>query len=652
MHSLSGQASENRSSDDEEHHDRKRAKVDKSLKDNIATPFSLPNVESYDQQRIQGTSEGNTTPAPISFEAKIALALQGSNWQALQNNNSDNAAIQSGASLQEVATSVLTDTFDKDDVDKPPEMNAKQKKKKANFDRTIQKDTGEVLQSISVESLTPVAENVSWDDDPELLCSYNWQASAGTNTIFVPGEPAKWSPRPLPHKLEPDTGLHSNDYNYARQPRTPFEPMFAALGVMNPNYQFKDIDVLSDRNSLRTLLEFVQGKANGPLRLDLFCISNTLVIIRNESKWWKYADGKSYGCNFEDQFTRPAAGMEDATNHYRAIRFPMGPLNVVVRFEADAYDDGVAASDTLTESEMQAVTGGLATRPSFNYSAPVQVLQQGHIVPTAQMVELKTQAFREEGKAVTCQDQLWFGRTSLLYTAPYGPGTGEIKKIRYEDAMKRVKTWEGAQQDNLRKLVTLLLLLKNAAKKENGSNRGVVLVREDKSGPLTVRRMNADHCAFKRVVLQRHWRHEPVHQQPGEYRGQRGRGGYHPAAPRGRGDFNGGRGRGQLAYMPNPHTRGGFAPQSYGGERGQPAYAPNVHARGGYVPQAHGRGGYAPQTHGRGGYAPQSHGRGGNPPQGNGRGGHPPQGNTRGGHPSQGNSRGGYPNRGGYGRGQ
>ena len=121
-----------------------------------------------------------------------------------------------------------------------------------------------------------------------------------------------------------------------------------------------DDSVTADRNNLRVLLEFVQGKANGPFRLDLYTIFNTLIIVRNEAKWWKHSNGESYGCNFEAFFTKPATGMEDATSHYRAIRYSMGPLNVVCRFEADAYDDG-ANSDDLTESEVQAVSGGLAS---------------------------------------------------------------------------------------------------------------------------------------------------------------------------------------------------------------------------------------------------------------------------------------------------
>lgn len=294
----------------------------------------------------------------------------------------------------------------------------------------------------------------------------------------------------------------------------------------------------------------MQGKFNGPFRLDLYTIFNTLVIVRNESRWWKRSDGQSYGCNFEKFFTKPAPGMEDATSHYRAIRYPMGPLSVVCRFEADAYDDG-APFDDLTASEASAVSGGLAQRPSFNYHAPIRILQKGHIVPTSQMVELKTKAIKksETGRNLTgpvmCQDQLWFGRTALLYTGQYESKTGVVSRLKCENAMDRVKTWEKKNQQSLRKLVTLLTQLRTVMQRERRPNRAVVLVREDKGGPVSVRSMESSHKAVGREAFETHWRRGPVQRggrhQPGSFRGGRGeRGNFAPQHGRGYGHVSGG----------------------------------------------------------------------------------------------------------------
>ena len=72
------------------------------------------------------------------------------------------------------------------------------------------------------------------------------------------------------------------------------------------------------------------------------------------------------------------------------------------------------------------------------------------MIPTAQMVELKTQARQPNVfRLVQCQDQLWFGRTLLLFTAPYDKETGFIDHVKQESAMERIKKWEDVQQEPL-----------------------------------------------------------------------------------------------------------------------------------------------------------------------------------------------------------
>jgi hypothetical protein len=356
--------------------------------------------------------------------------------------------------------------------------------------------------------------------------------------------------------LERDSGFQYQDYNYARQPRNPYSPMFQALNVMNPGYTFHDIDILADRNNLRVLLEFAQGKANGPFRLNIYLVFNTLVIVRRESRWWKHSDGQSYGINFERDFTKTTDDMRDATSHYRAIRYKMGSLNVVCRFEADAFDDGVLPDD-LTASEAAAVSGngaGPTTKPTFNYTAPVRVLQKGHIVPTAQMVELKTQAYHPESSTlVQCQDQLWFGRTSLLYTAPYDKDTGKVLRVKKEDAKQRVARWEQAQQEALRKLVTLLVQLRAVLIRERRPNRAAVLVRETKGGPLVLRTMEERSHAVDRETREIFW---PMRVQ--QFGGHGGRGSFH--GPRGRGQGTGAGAGGRGDFSPSFRGRGQHIP--------------------------------------------------------------------------------------------
>lgn len=117
---------------------------------------------------------------PFSFETKIAMALQGAKWQELQNN-----AGSTGETLPEPVEDDLEEEDEVLDENKPPELTAKQKKKREQFDRTIARDAGDVLQTIEPDALKAGEQEVIWDQDPEILCCYNWQASSDdTNTIF------------------------------------------------------------------------------------------------------------------------------------------------------------------------------------------------------------------------------------------------------------------------------------------------------------------------------------------------------------------------------------------------------------------------------------------------------------------------------------
>ena len=317
-------------------------------------------------------------------------------------------------------------------------------------------------------------------------------------------------------------------------------------------------DLLCDRNNLRVLLEFAQSKTVGPFRLDAYLVGPTLILVRRDDSFWKVSDGKSYGFNFESAFTAPAPDMADATSHYRAIRYRMGPLNVVCRFEADAYfDGGDAHDDVLQPAEAAAVVGdtlrqtaaaaaggdadgaaalplptaGLATRPRFAYRAPWRVLQKGHVVPCGQVLELKTQAEKGDKNAlVACQDQLWFGRTPHLFTGRYESGytpasasastptpadkqkqkknftePGTILYIKQESARQRTLRWEQREQASLQRLVTLLLHIRAQLAAQRGPVRAAVLARDDARGPLGVYEMLDKYPAVPYHFFQRFW---------------------------------------------------------------------------------------------------------------------------------------------------
>jgi hypothetical protein len=280
--------------------------------------------------------------------------------------------------------------------------------------------------------------------------------------------------------------------------------MFSAMAVLNPNYQFDKVDILADRRALRVLLDFVQGKFTGEIRLDLHIVSNTLVIVCNEPRWWIQSDGRSIMSNFKKVFTLDWPGMDDSTSHYRAIRYSMGSLNIVCRYEADAYDDKVVFNN-ITRPNPSDVIAGAPYLPGFNPHAPLSKIPMGRSVPTAQLAEItirKTDCIPRPLRGI---EKLWFGRTSLLYTGQEIGESGVVEGVKYENATEMVQKWETENQLNLRKLASLLGQLRFALKKQDTPNRAAVLIRRTPKEPLSMCTMKETKQVLDTEFLERHW---------------------------------------------------------------------------------------------------------------------------------------------------
>lgn len=135
-------------------------------------------------------------PNASPFEAMVGLALRGSDWQKLQNTalaldahpaqmqeTVDPGTGEPEAGEPETSESELDTPAD--EAQAPRQMTAKQQKKMMKFEKSVARDTGKVHHVIRPDAIAPVPHKVSWEGDPELLCSYNWKESHdGTNTIF------------------------------------------------------------------------------------------------------------------------------------------------------------------------------------------------------------------------------------------------------------------------------------------------------------------------------------------------------------------------------------------------------------------------------------------------------------------------------------
>jgi hypothetical protein len=426
--------------------------------------------------------------------------------------------------------------------------------------------TGRSLNTIELAQLRAGSAPVSSSAGFELLCTYNW-VSTPSPTIYVPGSPARWNPVTFPVTLPKDSGTHFIDQNASRAPTYPFEPMFAALDLMKPDFDFGGVDLVTNRNSLRKLLHFTSGRAPDSFRIDVNLVESTLFLTRRERRTEDVIQGAmnaGYGHNFERAFTKPLDGLEDSSGHHRVARYRIGELNCVVRFEVDAWDggegtgeeriethdsgskDAAGTSDTsgsLRDGDVLAgfmklsLSEGPSSTPSVQlrkavwkdaenklrnrkhdavgestqrkkeeHFRPTRVVRRGHLVPCSTLAEIKTK--KRMVRLAEALPQLWFGRTPLLLHATHTDGMfAGVERI---NAGERFEAWEKQQQAALQKMVSLIGLLRDIAKEAKDGACVIVCKKEVRPLTLQVLESTVRQKVLPGEIVERYWREATI----------------------------------------------------------------------------------------------------------------------------------------------
>lgn len=90
------------------------------------------------------------------------------------------------------------------------------------------------------------------------------QLQSDSRKIVVPGLPARWVG--LGGKelvIKPDTGVRALDQNAIRWPASPMEPAICAVLKRRPDFDFTDLDLISDRRALGSLLDLASDSNGG-----------------------------------------------------------------------------------------------------------------------------------------------------------------------------------------------------------------------------------------------------------------------------------------------------------------------------------------------------------------------------------------------------
>ena len=343
---------------------------------------------------------------------------------------------------------------------------------------------GTLIRKIYVEA-TEAQENVPKAvtiQNYESLASYSWKDTehptiyvpgsslpAGVQIVGVnktPGTPPKFTPPLLPIQLQRDSLTHSKP----RSPAAAVDPLFEALLHQHPDFNMSSIQVVSDRNSLRNLLSFA-SKGPGKWRIDVDMIDNTMFINQWEEFRLSMIIGhqdSGFGHAFEGCITTRESGM-DAIHHERIVRYELGGLECLVRFEADAYlcADGDGGGDGDGHKRLASLS---LDDPAPKNSKPVlkppyklvYVVSGGRDVDSDLIAEIKscsTSKF-DIRKALP---QLWFSQTKYRCVGYHKEGL-VTEEPEMKDMTEELRQWEAGSQERLKNMVRVIKEIRDIAR--------------------------------------------------------------------------------------------------------------------------------------------------------------------------------------------
>ncbi|KAF5686910.1 geranylgeranyl pyrophosphate synthetase [Fusarium circinatum] len=307
------------------------------------------------------------------------------------------------------------------------------------------------------------------------LASYNW-IERPTPTIAVPGSPPLWSSPKTSKQLQKDSGLYYINQNEARYPESPLEPLFQALYLTHPAFDIRFMDVVSDRNNIRKLLAFINSDLDPgnlePFTIAVEVIGTTALFRRDEAAVTRFIapnEFRGFGHKFEEEYT--VNQVNNSTGHHRIIAYQFCGLELVVRYEAD----GFVTTDQIGKPQddpLLASMRGLSLSPATDASSvnPVQskllIMGEGRLVPPESILEIKTRAISRHLPIQDVAAQLWVSQTSKLVRAYHYRGKFEVPQV--EDVETQVKRWEELNQNDLKRLASLIKTISNLARQYGG----------------------------------------------------------------------------------------------------------------------------------------------------------------------------------------
>jgi hypothetical protein len=250
---------------------------------------------------------------------------------------------------------------------------------------------------------------------------------------------------------------------------------------MHPSFPTADIDIVACGSTLGNLLRFVRGQDKS-FRFAVEIIGNTVFFIRKENDPREIIpDVRGYGHSFPERNTTWENDVKGSETHQRILRYKLGSLNCMVRFECDGYikDDTIqgneidkpsaSASDTdlLSAFGTAAITQPLSTQ--FPNTGGVEVEHGGAEIPQHSIFDLKTRSgrYKSDIDMSDIHPQLWIKQIPNFIVA-YHDGAGLFRDVQVQDVRNDVKEWEKQNIDAIQRLIVLLKVIVEFARDDGG----------------------------------------------------------------------------------------------------------------------------------------------------------------------------------------
>lgn len=278
--------------------------------------------------------------------------------------------------------------------------------------------------------------------------------------------------------------------------------MFRAIYIMHPEFDMGTIDVVICRNTMAKLYDSIIGTPKS-FEIDVESIGNALMFVRKEKKTTEVIEGfRGYGFTFPEEYTRWGSEVKGSSSHHRMAQYDFAGLNVLLRFETDAYiaDQRKTAkgasppaqgyestatsaatihklSDSLTLGERRPITDHRLT-----------ILTGGREIDQSATIEIKTRAAHKTLDMNSVLPRLWMSQTANLIAAYHK--AGRFDNIQAIDVRSQVKSWEERNAANLQKLGALIRRIVNTVQE---STTRKCRIKRVESGSLEIWELDLDH---------------------------------------------------------------------------------------------------------------------------------------------------------------